>query len=160
MPRRTAYMLLRSLTSLPSLHSYLDFPQMFNTSSALFSFSLLRQLHSEICLNLPRTLGRIYWKVVQLNLCIDPSWGWSRLFGQESIDDLNYQTTHSWFMSPRDWPSDLYPGCYLILWVMSYRDRAKIFTSKDNCEAIITRATVLKLQFTWKQHALFEPYCF
>lgn len=66
-------MLLLSLTSLPSLHCYLGFPQMFNTSFALFSFSLLRQLHSEICLNLPRTLGHIYWKVVQLNLGKDPS---------------------------------------------------------------------------------------
>ena len=49
------------------------FPQTFITSFALSSVFLLTQLHSEICLNLPRTLGHIYWKVVQLNLGIDPS---------------------------------------------------------------------------------------
>lgn len=66
-------MLLLSLISLPSLHCYLGFPQTFITSFALSSVFLLTQLHSEICLNLLRTLGHIYWEVVQLNLGIDPS---------------------------------------------------------------------------------------
>lgn len=86
------HMLLLSLIVLPSLHCCLVLPQIFNSSFALTSSSLLAQIHRETCLNLPRTLGHIYWKVAQLNLGIERSWGRFRLFGPEFIDDLNYQS--------------------------------------------------------------------
>lgn len=65
--------LLLSLISLSSLHYCLVSLQMFITSFALISSSLLAQLHRETSLKLPRTLGHIYWKVAQLNLGTDLS---------------------------------------------------------------------------------------
>lgn len=49
-------------------------------------------LHGEACLNLPRALGRIYWKVTPLGLSGDPNWGWFLFFVLEFIDALNYQS--------------------------------------------------------------------
>ena len=56
-------------------------------------------------------------------------------------------------MMQRDWPTDLYPVSHFRLWVISYRDMAKISRDKDTCGAIITQTTVIKVKLTWKQHA-------